>query len=138
MKRTIKLLTAIFVVAIQVGFSSAAVYTLPTFTMEGSLKGIYSDFFTILTQLDTTKSSDANQVRTGELSFNVDGQTQYDNVDKLTDLKEGDKVRVDYRRDESTNIANLVTKLESADHFLANQSGQTTTTITTTTTVVSP
>ncbi len=42
----------------------------------------------------------------------VDTNTVYDNVQKLTDLKTGDRVQIKYQTIQHKNIASSVTKLE--------------------------
>ena len=104
--------------------------------IEGRLKAVYSDFITITVFPDTMKSADMNTSNGGELSFKVDSQTAYDNIARLTELKEGDKIRIEYKEDKGRNTAVTITKLDSGPARVETTQ-QTTTTITTTT-VTSP
>ena len=65
---------------------------------------------------------------TGEVQVSIDSQTHYANFEKLSDLKEGDKVRIEFRLTGPKKTAATITKLEDA----VTQESQTTTTTTTT------
>ena len=101
--------------------------------VQGTVKNVYSDYFTIIAQPSSTiKSEDSNLVKTGELGFNVDSNTIYENFARLNELKEGEAVTVAYREESKSrkNVALAVT--------LGSSSRSSTTTTTTSTTITAP
>ncbi len=76
-------------------------------SIEGTVKDVGMDSLTV-----TAQSPD--QMKMSEAQIQTDTQTQFQGISKLTDLKEGDKVKVDYRDDASKKIATVVMK-ESSD-----------------------
>lgn len=129
--KTLILLAAGFL-SISIGSVEAEYYTLDTEKVHGKLKAVYSDFFTVTT-IGDSKSNDVNLDQRGELSFKIDGQTHFKNVDELDDLKEGDEIEVRYRHEDGQNVANFVT-LEDRAVKSSGVRKKTTTTVTTTTT----
>ena len=113
--------------------AQAATYADP---IEGRLRSVYSDFITLTVSPEMMKSPDINTSNGGELAFKVDSQTGYDNIAGLTDLKEGDKLKVEYKEEKGKNIATMISKLESAAPANGVAAQQTTTTVTTTTVTV--
>ena len=114
------------------GIGHADISTIGNNTTEGNVKAVYADFFTITTVPDDSKSSDANQFKEGEFALKVDLQTRFKNIYKMSDLKEGDKVYVEYNHQpKNNNVASLVSKLDSGDY--TNKVIRTTTTTTVTT-----
>ncbi len=105
---------------------------------EGNVKAVYADFITILRDPEDTKSDESVSFRKGEFSIKVDSLTGVKNVDKLSELNEGDRVEVKYNHDpQNNNVASLITKLEDADYSDSTTIKKTTVTTVTTTNDVS-
>ncbi len=113
--------------------SQAATYDNP---IEGRLKSVYSDFITIKVFSESMKSPDMNKTNGGDLAFKMDSQTGYENFHKLTDLQEGDKISIKYKKLKGKNTAVMISKLDSGPAPVEVVQQRTTTT--TTTTVISP
>jgi hypothetical protein len=120
------------------GHASSTVYSIGP--IEGKLKRVYSDTITLDVPAQG-RSNDSINGGTGEFAVNVDGQTTYQNFVRLSDLREGDQIQVQYNEDNRKKIATSIMKVASAgtDTVSAGAETQVTTvTTTTTTTVPSP
>ena len=106
--------------------------------VEGRLKNVYGNSITISVVSDQDRAPDANLKNTGDLSFKVDSATAYKNVASLSNLKEGDRISIEYTEDRNGNMATLVSKLETTvvatDVTTVDVPAATTTTTTTVTT----
>lgn len=126
-----KLMSAFGALALAVSFvlpANAAIRN--TNPVEGKIKNIYTDMFTISVVPEAEKSSEINTSGGGEIAFRIDSSTGYENFNTLTELKEGDVVEVTYQDNNKSRdrIATLITKSDSS-----TTTERTTTTTTTTT-----
>lgn len=72
--------------------------------IQGTIKEINADSIEIL------NDSNGNEMRTA-----INSNTVYDGVQKLTDLKAGDKVQIEYQENHNKNMATMITKIETED-----------------------
>ncbi len=61
-------------------------------------------------KVDSIKIQDG--LNSNEVRVIIDPNTVYDNIQKTTDLKAGDKVQVEYQTNHNNNIAISITKVE--------------------------
>ena len=124
-------------------FALAAMLLTPAFgfaaehyDLEGPLKTAYADSLVIVYAADNAKSDDANADRAGELAITFDANTHYTNFAKISDLKEGDEIGINYRQGTSTkNVADSITRIDVGDLPVDTETvTQQTTTVTTVTT----
>jgi hypothetical protein len=124
------------------GHAWAANYDNP---IDGVFRNIYGDSITIGVPSLVSKSPAYNN-QNGELTFQVNAGTAYKNFNQLTDLKEGDPVRVEYKDNSSGKdnqmVATGITKLGDAPvnaaSVITTPSSTVQTVTTTTTTRVNP
>ena len=133
--KKIFLLIALSVSMLGVPMSQAAVDD--SGPIEGTLRAVYADSFTVTVQSELTKSSDANLTDMGELTFGIDGQSKFKNFTTLSDLVEGDHLKINYRDQENGRVAVLITKV-NPDEYHETKDGMTVTRTTTTTTTRYP
>ena len=73
-------------------------------SIEGIVKAVADDTVTV-----TAQSPDGKQ--TGEIDFHAKPETQYQDI-KLTDLKEGDRIKVKYHEDQDMKTADSIAKIQ--------------------------
>lgn len=69
---------------------------------QGTVKAAKGNFIMIV------QDSDGKEVRIA-----IDPNTVYDNVQKLTDIKAGDMVQIEYQEAQHKGVATLITKIET-------------------------
>jgi hypothetical protein len=99
--------------AVLAGKAWAANYSDP---IDGVFRGLYGDTITIEVPSLVSKSPDINEGQNGNLSFRIDTNTGYTNFNQLTDLRNGDPIRIEYVKDAAgktpnTMYAERITKL---------------------------
>jgi hypothetical protein len=142
------LLTGLFALLAGVTIGFAEVNTVDTVgnrTMEGSAKGVFTDYITIVPYSEEAKSNDSNPSLVGDQSFAIDNQTRYgSDLSRVSDIKYGDQLRISYHKEADKNVANLITKIEPDKTIrvekgaVTDQAGEGVTTTTTTTTTTAP
>jgi len=78
--------------------------------IQGTVKEAKVDSITI------KNSADGKEIRIAINSYTV-----YNNVQRLTDLKQGDKVQVEYQAGHNINIATTITKIEEEADYEKNK-----------------
>ena len=53
-----------------------------------------------------------NDLNDNEIKLGINSNTVFEDIQKLTDLKAGDKVQIVYQEDQSKDTATMITKLE--------------------------
>ena len=85
--------------------------------VEGILKGVHGDTITVEIPSKVSKSAESNDLANGVLMFQLNSNTGYRNFHQLSELKEGDRVQVDYTEDPNGKmkrpVAEIITKVDS-------------------------
>jgi hypothetical protein len=112
--------------------------------IDGVFRNIYGDSITIGVPSLVSKSP-AYDDQNGELTFKVNADTVYRNFSQLTDIKQGDPVRVEYKDNSNGKdgqlVATGITKLGEAPVIasgVVTTPSSTVQTVTTTTTSINP
>ena len=98
------------------GHARAPNYSDP---IDGIFNGVYGDTIYVIVPSQVSKSPVTNQNQSGELSFIFNANTAYTNFSQLSQLNNGDPVRVEYKEDltgkaKQQMVATAITKLQTA------------------------
>ena len=103
MKRTgIMLMIATLVLGVVT--LSWAIWGFPT-SLEGTIKSVSSNMITL-----ANESSQSQELR--EINVAINSQTRLSNLASVGDLKEGDRVKVEYKEEGNQKVATLIAKQE--------------------------
>src|SRR5262245_37662579 len=78
-------------------------------SVEGEIKDISANTLTV--QSDQAGSDQADQA--APVSVEVNQDTQFEQVDSLAGLNQGDRVKVEYEEDQNRNLATSISKIEA-------------------------
>jgi len=111
-----KIICTLFVCLIFLyGHAWAANYSNP---IDGIFRGMNTDTISVEVPSLVSKSPGLDATGNGELVFKINASTAYRNFNQLTDLSNGDYVRVEYTRDtiskDQRMVAIGITKIEPA------------------------
>jgi hypothetical protein len=101
--------------------------------VEGRLKAVFSDSITLnIVPHNNERAPESNLYPSGDFSVRVNQDTRYENFNTLSQLKEGDWVRLTYRQDDPPHQK---TQMSKTAMVIAKVDPSTQTQYTTTTTV---
>ena len=103
--------------------------------VEGKLKAIYTDYITITIPSLVSKAPEVNTSSLGDLDIKINSSTAFDNFNRLSDLKQGDRLSVTYDENNPGNnkVADRIRRTKLASDSDVSSSSTTQTTVTTTT-----